>query len=84
MTKKSDQEILMKELKMTILLASRQTRKGKTVSADKMTSLSRLVNSYVKVLKTSGTIETGRPAGMSDEQFALEYGDPDFAASLTK
>ena len=73
--KKSDPEKVLDELRKTLILSTRQTRKAKTVSSDKLKNLSRLANSYAKILKLTGTkemkpqgdpMETGMP-GFYDE-----------------
>ena len=72
---KTDPEKVLDEIRKTLVLSTRQTRKSKTVSSDKLKNLSRLANSYAKILKLTGAkerklegdpMETGMP-GFYDE-----------------
>jgi len=77
MAKKSDLEQVAGELKKTLILAARQSRKAKVVSHDRMKNLSRLGNCYFKFL-------TATQGGKKPERDPLIYGDPDFVESLEK
>jgi len=73
---KTDQEKVLDEIRKTLILSTRQTRKAKTVSSDKLKNLSRLANSYAKILKLTGVKE---PEPGRDP---LEFGQADFYESL--
>lgn len=73
---KSDPEKVLDELRKTLVLSTRQTRKAKTVSSDKLKNLSRLANSYVKLLALTGTKEP------EPERDSCENGQAGFYESL--
>lgn len=74
---KTDPEKVLDEIRKTLVLSTRQTRKAKTVSSDKLKNLSRLANSYAKILKLTGAKER------KPEADPMENGMPDFYDSIS-
>ena len=73
----NDTQKILRELKRTVILASRQARAGNTISGDKLKTLSCLVNSYGRLLQIDGELE------QSDEDM-LRDGQPSFYESLNQ
>jgi len=72
--KKTDAEKVLDEIRKTLVLSTRQTRRSKTVSSDKLKNLSRLANSYAKLLSLTKESKA--------ERDPLMDGDPGFYESL--
>lgn len=74
---KTDPEKVLDEIRKTLVLSTRQTRKAKTVSSDKLKNLSRLANSYAKILKLTG-LKKPKP-----ERDPMQDGQEDFYESIS-
>jgi hypothetical protein len=73
---KTDPQKVLDEIRKTLILSTRQTRKAKTISSDKLKNISRLANSYVKLLALTGTKES------KPERDPMEHGQADFYESI--
>lgn len=73
-----DTEQILRELKLVILHASKQARKGeKPLNNDRLKNIARVSNAYSKILKLTGEKERKPDAD------PMEHGLPDFYESIS-
>ncbi len=77
MAAKTGAEKVLDELRKTLLKANRQARAKKTISRDRMVSMSKLANAYTKLLAaTTPAVEKEK------ERDPMEFGDPTYHDAL--
>jgi len=76
MSKKTGAEKVLDELRKTLVQANKQARAKKTISHDRMVSMSKLTNAYVKLFNATTPV-------VKEEVDPFETGDPDFHSRLT-